>query len=361
MRLLKCPRCGFPLLFSRLVNWNDNGTISECMLPELRVVIMESDLLNTLFARIEKQMGLSISHLVFEAQKNAAKKVIDAILDKFPFSLGRIGYNKIAVVHVFCMIAVMTGQSYAKVINYKLGRSREAIIRNPYNRELMAAIILGAFESLERKHFTHSWKTMNGDDVIQITASSEKSRISERLEIQLPPMKSGNLSFPRCRLCGVPRELAYLGWREEEGVILDRRRDIRVAFLDGYTPTTVFRELERELGEDIYPLIIKAQKEATHRHLDELQLITAEDRTSPRGNRGIYKRILASLPLWGQGNPVRLDVGEGHLKVAVENPYNEHLLAAHMAAVFEKVEGVESEILWENPDSFTTEFTIRAK
>jgi hypothetical protein len=361
LRLLKCPRCGFPLTFSRLINWNDNGTISEVMLPDLRVVIMESGLLNTLFARIEKQMGLSISHLVFEAQRNAAQKVIDSILDKFPFSVGRIGYNKIAVVHVFCRIAVMTGQSYAKAINYKLGRSGEAIIRNPYNRELMAAIILGAFESLERKPFTHSWKTVNGEDVIHITASGEKPGVSERLEIQLPPTKSGNLSFPRCRLCGVPKELAYLGWREDEGVVLDRRRDIRVAFLDGYTPTTVFRELEREIGEDIYPLIIKAQKEATRRHLDELQLITSEDRTSPRGNRGIYERILATLPLWGQGNPVRLDVGEGRLNVTVENPYNEHLLAGHMAAVFEEVEGVESEILWESPDPFTTEFTIRAE
>jgi hypothetical protein len=361
LRLFKCPGCGFPLVFSRLINWNDNGTISECLLPDLRVVIMEPDLLNTLFTRIEEKMGLSISHLVFEAQRNAAKKVIDNILDKFPFSLGRVGYNKIAVVQVFCRIAVMTGQSYAKVNNYKPGRSGEAIVRNPYNRELMAAIILGAFESLERKPFKHSWKKENGEDVIHIEAVSEKPRVSERLEILLPPMKAGNLSFPHCRLCGVPRELDYLEWRENKGLIIDRRRDVRMAFLDGFTPTTVFRELERELGEDIYPLIIKAQKEATQRHLDELKLIDDKDSSSPGNSRRIYERILAPLPLWGQGNPVQLEVEEGYLKVAVENPYNEHLLAGHMAAVFEGVEGVESEILWENPDPFTTEFVIRAK
>jgi uncharacterized protein (DUF736 family) len=56
-----------------------------------------------------------------------------------------------------------------------------------------------------------------------------------------------------------------------------------------------------------------------------------------------------------------LEQDDGYLRVTVENPYNEHLLAGHMAAIFEAVEGVESQIDWENPDRFTTVFTVRAK
>lgn len=361
MYLFRCPKCGFPFGFSRLIRWNDNGTITERMMPDMRAVLMESKIFNDLFTHIEEKMGISLSHIVFEAQRNTAKEVIDGILNRFPFSLGRLGYNKKLVVRVFCTVAVVTGQSYARVIRYQPGQGGKALIRNPYNRELMAAIILGAFESLEQRPFEHTWIEIDGDDVISITVSKEKPEVSERLALQLPPLKPGNLSFARCRLCGVPEELSYLEWKENEGIIVDRRRDVRMAFLDGYTPTTVFRELEKELGEDIYPLIIKAQKETTHRHLDELKLITKEDRMSPQGNRAIYEKVLAPLPLYGQGNLVRLEKEDGLLRVTVENPYNEHLLAGHIGAVFEAVEGVESRIEWENPDFFTTTFTIRAK
>ncbi len=358
MRTLKCPRCGFPFMFSRIIKWNSNGTITERMMPDLRAVLLEADLFNTLFARIEEKMGISISHLVFEAQRNAAKEVIDGVLNRFPFSLARLGYNKKVVVRVFCTVAVVTGQSYARAVRYRPGRDGEAIIRNPYNRELMAAIILGAFESLERKPFEHTWAEINGDDVIVITASREKPEISDRLAVHMPPLKPGYLSFPRCRVCGVPAQLSFLRWKEEEGIIMDTRRGVRMAFLDGYTPTTVFRELEKELGEEIYPLVVAAQKEATHRHLDDLKLVTREDRMSPEGSRGIYERVLAPLPLFGQGNPVSLRLDEGRLEVTVENPYNDHLLAGHMAAVYEAVEGVESEVGWSKPDPFTVVFTV---
>ncbi len=359
MRTFKCPRCGFPFMFSRIIKWNDNGTITERMMPDLRAVLLEADLFNTLFASIEEKMGISISHLVFEAQRNAAKEVIDGVLNRFPFSLARIGPNRRLVVRVFCKVAVVTGQSYARALRYRPGMSGEAIIRNPYNRELMAAIVLGAFESLERKPFEHTWAEINGEDVVVITASREKPEVSERLAVHMPPLKTGKLSLPRCRICGVPAQLSFLRWKEKEGIIVDTRRGVRMAFLDGYTPTTVFRELEKELGEDIYPLIIAAQKEATHRHLDDLKLITPEDRLSSGNSRATYEKVLASLPLFGQGNPVGLRLNGGGLEVTVENPYNEHLLAGHMAALFEAVEGVECEVEWSKPDPFTAIFAIR--
>lgn len=361
MHIFRCPKCGFPYVFSKIIRWNDNGTITERMMPDMRAVLMESEIFNDVFTHIEERMGISFSHLVFEAQRNTAKGVIDGVLDKFPFSLGRIGYNKSLVVRLFCLVAVVTGQSFAKVLQYRPGEGGEAVIRNPYNRELMAAIILGAFESLERKPFEHTWVEIDGDDGISITAAREKSEISQRLAVRPPPLKPGNIIFNRCRLCGVPEELSYLEWKEDEGTIIDRRRCVRMAFLDGYTPSTVFREMEKELGEDIYPLIIKAQKETTHRHLDELKLITHEDRVSPQGNRAVYERILATLPLHGQGNPVKLEQEDGLLRVAVENPYNEYLLAGHMGAVFEAVEGVEADIEWEHPDPYTTVFTVSAR
>ncbi len=358
MRLLRC-RCGAPLWFSRSIRWNDNGTISQLFQRRSRVVIVESDIFNEVFSRIEEKMGVSIGHLVFEAQRDAAREVIDTLLGRPPLHLLRRGACRHLSVRFFCRLASATGQAYAEVLEYRPGVRGEAIIRNPYNRELMAAIVLGAFESLEGRPYSHSWKKVAGDDVIHIEPAAVKPEVSERMRVELPPFKVDGHPLAKCGICGFPRELSYLEWHEEEGKIIDVRRNVRMTFLDGYTPGVVFRELEKELGEDIYPLIVQAQKETTLRHLQDLGLaggtvIRGEEERTSR-----YCRVLEPLPLWGQGCPKELRHEPGRLEVVVENPYSNPLLAGHMAAVFEAVEGGAAEVKWEKLDASTTRFHVQ--
>ena len=363
MLMKKCKKCGFPYVLSKLIQWNENGTITMLKNPNQRAVIIEADFLTRLFSNIEEHLGISISHLVFEAQRNAAVHTIDSQLSKFPYKGGRWGSpNKRITVYVFCRLAVWLGQSYAKTISYRPGKGGEALIRNPYNRELMAAIILGAFKGLERKPFKHTWERVDGDDIISITVAEERPDISSRLDLEYPELRPGDLFIPQCPSCGMPRELAYLEWREDEGIIIDKRRDERVAFLDGYVPTIVFRELEKELGKEIYPLIIQAEKENALRRIEQLRLADERSGVLPRKERdSIYESTLASLPQRGQGNPVRYKYDYLSLEVTVDNPYNEHLLAGSIAALFEAVEGLESEVEWESPEASRVIFTVRPK
>ncbi len=362
MAIRRCRECGFPYWLSKLIRWNENGTITMAVNPDYRVVIIESDFLTHIFSRIEEKLGLSISHLVFEAQRNASVHTIDYQLNKFPYSAGRWGPNKRIVVHAFCRLAVWLGQAYARALSYNPGRGGEAIVRNPYNRELMAAIILGAFESLERKPFEHSWMKRDGEDIISIKPAARRPEISERLELEYPVPKAGHFYMPRCPSCGTPRELAYLHWNEEAGTIIDNRRDTRLTFLDGYVPSSVFRELERELGEDIFPLIIQAEKDYTHRRMRDLGIAGAEKGVLPRREReSIYENALATLPLRGHGNPVDYHYSYEGLAVTVENPYNEHLLAGQMAALFEIAEGREAEVEWTSPEASSIVFMVRPR
>lgn len=357
MKLLRC-RCGKPLWFSRSIRWNDNGTISQLFQKRSRVVIVESDIFNEAFSRIEEKMGISIGRLIFEAQRDAAREVIDTILDRPHLNLFRKGAAKHLVVRYFCRLATATGQAYAEIVQYRPGVFGEAIIRNPYNRELMAAIVLGAFESLEGHPFTHSWKIMGGDDVIHIEPAEARPEISERLRVELPPSRANGHPIARCRICGFPKELGYLEWRENEGKIIDRRRGARMTFLDGYTPEVVFRELEKELGEDIYPLIVQAQKEAVLRHMSDLGLAGRNAKTEV-GHAALYRQVLEPLPLWGQGYAREIKHEPGFLEVVVDNPYSDSLLAGHMAAVFEVVEGREAGVEWEWLAPSTTCFQVR--
>jgi hypothetical protein len=82
----------------------------------------------------------------------------------------------------------------------------------------------------------------------------------------------------------------------------------------------------------------------------------------PRREReSIYENALATLPLRGQGNPVNYEYGYEGLAVTVDNPYNEHLLAGQMAALFEIAEGKEAEVAWSSHEPSSVVFTVRAR
>ncbi|MDD3718057.1 MAG: hypothetical protein PHP28_05265 [Actinomycetota bacterium] len=360
MAMKRCRECGFPYWLSKLIRWNENGTITMAVNPDYRVVIIESDFLSHIFSRIEEHLGLPISHLVFEAQRNASVHTIDSQLNRFPFTLGRWGPSKRVVVRAFCHLAVWLGQAYARPLRYRSGKGGEAVIRNPYNRELMAAIVLGAFESLERRPFEHAWTKEDGEDVVSIRPVQARPEISRRLDLAYPALKPGHFHMPRCRSCGTPIELGYLRWNEGEGIIMDNRRNTRLTFLDGYVPTIVFREMEKELGEDIYPLIIQAEKDYTHRRMRDLGMAGGGGVLPRRERESIYENALATLPPRGQGNPVDYRYGYDGLTVTVDNPYNEHLLAGQMAALFEVAEGKAAEVEWHSPSPSSLVFTVRS-
>jgi len=361
MHIRKCRRCGFPFWLSKMIRWEQNGTIVYTLAPDFRLVLIESDLLGSIFTRIQDELGIPISHLVFEAQRNAVAVGIDDLLGSFPLSLGRIGPNKYIVPRFFCRLSIWLGTAFAEVTRYRPGRIGEAIVRNPYNRELMAALISGAFEGLDHKPYQHAWKKMDGDDVISVTPTEDKPEISQRLTVSAPEIRPGSRNLPHCPSCGAPRDLSYLEWREEEGIVIDRRRNTRMNFIDGYTPGVVFRELEEELGVSIVPLIIKVGKELGRRRLQDLGLPgNGKEKLAGAERQSFYEMALASLPLWGQGNPVSFEQENGSLKVKVDNPYHEYLLAGQMAALFESAEGMEAEVTWEMPEPSSITFLVRA-
>ncbi|HEY5530427.1 MAG TPA: hypothetical protein VIK22_00330, partial [Candidatus Anoxymicrobiaceae bacterium] len=77
-----CPGCRLPFYFRFIVKWGDNGTIGMGPNPSQRLVLVESELLNDVYSRIEAVVGVSIRHIVFEAERAAAKATIDVMMPK---------------------------------------------------------------------------------------------------------------------------------------------------------------------------------------------------------------------------------------------------------------------------------------
>ena len=65
----ECPGCDLPVKIRWFVKWDDNGTIVVRVNPATRVALVESDLLNDIYRRIEESIGVPIRRIVFEAER----------------------------------------------------------------------------------------------------------------------------------------------------------------------------------------------------------------------------------------------------------------------------------------------------
>lgn len=359
MSLKKCGRCGFSRYVALMTTFNNNGTITEKLQKDFRVILIEASYLTEVFKSIEKELGIPISHIVFEAQRNASRATIESNT-KGPFRLARIGPFKKIAVWIFCQIAIWTGMGYAKALKYKTGKRGEAQIKNPFNKEMMAANIVGAFESLENKPFSYKWKDFPQDDVIAIEPEPERPEIAKRLEFKNPPLKPGRRQYSRCRSCGVPEDLSALEWREKDGIIIDKKTDIRMVFLDSYMTNAVLRELVRELGEEVKPIIVEAQRIFSLNHLRK------ENLHGQRGVNGSDKslfinEVLDTIAMRGQGNPVGWTRKDDDFIINVDNPFNEEILAGTFSAMYEIATGKLSSISTERVDDATLTYRVYPK
>jgi hypothetical protein len=334
-----------------------NGTIVNTRVPSIRQVFMEADFLPELRRRISDGLGFPVNRIFYEAERNSVRITVEAFL-KGPLLriAARIPIFRRAAVHYFNNLAWETGTANSKTVAYRSGKYGLARMHNPFDLDLMAAVVVGAFEALERKPFRSFWKKENGAYLLRVEVETEKPEFSRRLEVESEQLKEGDLRLHSCPRCGLPLELSHMEWREEEGLIVDRRRGIRMINLDGYTPRLVNRELVRELGDTVAPIIIDAKRDYTLKMLEDLGV-------HPQGDeelrRETLRDMLSLLPLYGWGMAGELEYMPGStLRVWVDNPFDEYLIAGRLAAFFEIVEGKRARVEWRDSGPSTITYVL---
>jgi hypothetical protein len=317
-----------------LVKWDDNGTIVMRMNPAFRVVLVESALLTDIYGRIEKALGVPIRHIVFEAERAAAKATIDTLM---PHRTSWLVRNQL-VLHpasrILQTISRLAGMADVHTVFYHVFHGSMALVRNPFDKDIYGAMVVGAFETVERVLYAHDWMEFAGENYLVIMPAGEKPDISGRLQPRPDRLLPGDRRLETCGRCGFPVALNHLHWDIPNAIITDTRRGTRMSFVDGYAFSAVFRELIAELGDDIVPIIIEAAHEYTQRSMAETGFLEVE-----RWREDTYREFVDLLAVYGQGNPREMDTPDGALRVVVENPYSPHLLAGQLLALFESVEG----------------------
>ena len=344
-------------MLGRLIQWNDNGTITLRMRKDFRVLLIEADFLTRLFGAIQDELDLPVGEMVFAAQRDAARNVIDADLSG-PFAVARWRPLKRTTVRFFDRMASWCGQCYSRTHTFKPGKFSEGVIRNPFNRDLMAAIVTGAFESLEGKPYRHRYERQGKDEIIRVEPDPGRELVKAPPPVR--PLKPGQRKNERCSRCGTPLALRDLKWMEEEGIVMDIRKGVRMVFLDFYATTVVLQRLSQELGESFTPIVVDTQRAFFLRHIWE-EFLCERRRPEPLPPGELYRLALETLALRGQGNPVDHRLEDGRMEVTVENPFDRNLLAGFLSALYECGEGSVPRVEWEEIDEQSLRFTLQPR
>jgi hypothetical protein len=334
-------------MVSRMNRWESNGTIVSRGDSRIRQVFYEADLLPELRRRISEGVRFPVNSVCTVISALIQSQVVRATLRISPFKHG--------VVRFFNNMAWMTGTASSKTVEYHSGKYGVARMRNPWDLDLMAAVVVGAFEALEGKPLRSFWKKEDGYHLLRVEVTESKPELSSRLEVEYPPVKEGDYRHHRCPRCGIPLEIRHMEWHEDEGLIIDKRRGIRMLDWEGLTLSVVTRELIRELGDEVIPIIVDAERDYTLKMLQDLGLTSPSEETRSE----LLQEMLSLLPLYGQGLATDVEYTSGGvLRVWVDNPYSEQFMAGKLAAFYEAMEGKRARVDWSEAGTSSVSYIL---
>lgn len=360
---IRCPVCKFPLRAAFAVRWRSNGTITPIFVRRyIRMVMLPTGFYDSLFARIEDFLGVSIDHILFEAQRNISQSMFDS-LEKviFPIKLlKRLTLMQRFAVEGYSKIGVVSGMAHATTVEHVPGDHVTKRIINPYNIHLLSANSVGGLEYLEGHPFnTEIVNEGNNSYLLKLTATSEKPAISQRLRMEKPVLVPGNIKYEKCFLCRTPVAVSSrFKSIEDEGKIIDTLSNSRVVMMDGFLLNTVLRELVKEVGDEIYDLLVQAQCEWTIEHVQLMGRNPGDSGLKGEEFKASFKDYLDDMPVFGYGNPVSFEMNDLKVEVLVENPFQEEVIAGMLQGLYRVFSGEECRVSWTSTGKATVLYSL---
>ena len=116
------------------------------------------------------------------------------------------------------------------------------------------------------------------------------------------------------------------------------------------------RELAQELGNEVYSLLVSAQRDWTIEHIELLG--------KTRAMKGMelkeaLRSYLEDLPIFGYGNPVSLKAAGPEIEIVIENPFNEDFLAGILQGLYQEYSGRKSVVSCKETAKATASFVIK--
>lgn len=355
-----CKQCGFPLKFARYFDWRSDGTIvgTARVKGQSRITFLESGEMEGLFGDLSVMLGVSIDHILIEAEKNVGKAFYASTPLRFlrfaPHSPRfRPEFVAKAAVRVVRTEVAGLGSGIISAESYRADESMVLSIENPCFVQRTVGNSLGIFEAIERIHGAeYDYAIEGGTLVIRMRhPRAPVEPLSEtRLTLDPVPPGAGLVRFERCSACGTPAAASRsFQWDMARGMITNRATGRREVAGAAQTVSAMLRELEAELGEDVLRLLYDCQREISLHHLERDYGADRED---------FWDRYLFDCAVRGLGYPVDFSADAASVTVRIRNAYHQTLYAARMAAALEFITGAVSTIDWRIREPDNGAYTI---
>ncbi len=334
----RCRICGVPRGVTRNHEWMPNGTIAFTRNRSHRMVMLESDNLDGLFANLETLLEKPIEETVIECKSQATRDFLQFLVK------GRAGAITYLISYfparklITDLCKVMGyGRVDLREVSPRFRRAERMTMRvsDVYSLPLLCGDFKGSAELVERGTSSVDYLLESGGSY-RVTAF----RVSD--ELPGPPAnpvlytdKPGDIEWDRCPSCSVPMEVARFNWNLDRGVITDQASGRRLAIYGPAGLDMIFAGLEREAGHPLDDLIIEAQR----RHA--LTMLRPEEAVP---EASFVRRLMA---VRGLGNLVGMEAGKAGVEMRIENPCLVPILIGVLKAAFEIATGVEAAATWE--------------
>jgi hypothetical protein len=346
-----CPECGVPKGISKENRWQDNGAIltfnSDKVTVRERSAFYEVAGLNELFQNIEALIGKSIFRIIVEARRKDTLGFLEEYLSGmrgvFARSIGgRVVYNSVAT------IGATFGLGHFEVQDIKRGECFTVYCKNVYSVPLLAGDLAATFNAVERLPATVDLKEVEGGLLCTISRGEEEETVlSSRLEPVYIAPKPGSIRFDRCTKCDTPLYMKDVVYDYEQGIITDKHTGRRMTFLSTSNMEAIFREFELELGEEIIPVILEAQKDYAKKIL-RWEEIASES----------YLRDFFAIR--GLGKLIDYSLNDNGLKVKMENAYPYLLVVGLLHGMFEILSDREGKLSYAEDEDENLLISIEA-
>jgi hypothetical protein len=330
-----CPECGVPKGISKENRWQDNGAVltfdNDKDTARERSAFYEVAGLNELFQNIEASIGKSIFGIIVEARRKDTLGFLEEYLSGIKGVLarsigGRTVYKSVAA------LGAEFGLGHFETQDIKRGEYFTVYCKNVYSVPLLAGDLAAAFNAVERLPASVDLKEAKDGLLCTISKGEEvEATLSSRLEPEYIAPKPGSIHFDRCTKCDTPLYMKEVIYDYEEGIITDKHTGRRMTFLSTSNLDAIFRAFERELGEEIIPVIIEAQKDYAKNTLQSEEITSESD-------------VRDFLAIRGLGELIDYDLNDTRLEVKIENAYPYLLVVGLLHGMFEIVTGSEGKL-----------------
>jgi ribosomal protein S14 len=318
---VNCEICGVPQGIARGNVWHADGTISGRYPPYIKGTFFDVDEVNFLFGDLSDYLDYDISEIVAAGKYHDTVEYMSVLIEKMREASGgnlppREDLNRM-MLYPICIwgIAQVEFESFAP--------ERTVIkVKNPYSIPLFRGDVAGAADAVTGDAHKAEWQGDEQEGLIIVTPTGTESEAGERLDeaaLSDTRPEAGELACERCEACGVPLAVGELfGWDVDICRIEERSTGSRYCYNNTNGITAVLRMLVSELGEE----------------LEEKMLELARDYS-----RSLYgglvggidmDRELSGFPYRGWGKVSEAFTGADERVVAVDNPFNELLLAGRI-------------------------------